>query len=233
MKNYSWVLVFLFSLFFLPQISNSQENFRIEATFSAKEKTPNGKSKLTMGKVFFDKNDNKIVYEISFPDKAKLVVTDTVQYIIKEDSITTQTVPSLNQMSIFSLALNGSLDNFGLEKLKYTINSVEKSGDLVITNWFPPEDFQKNYGKIALSQKDRNLYGVIFFTPDETILGKQIFRKYTTVNGVSFPQEVVQITVFEGEEFYKLTSFSDIKVNNLENDATYLFDIDALKELDK
>lgn len=212
---------------------NAQENFRIEASFSAKEKTPSGKSKLTIGTVYFDKNDNKIVYDITFPDAATLVVTDTVQYIIKEDTTIAQSIPSLNQMSIFSLALKGDLDNFGLEQLKYDIIEVEKSEDMIITTWLPPADFQNNYGKIALSQKNRNLYGVIFFAPDDTVIGKQIFRDYTTVDGVSFPQEIIQITIAEGKEFYKVTTFSEVKVNNLEKDEMYLFNTEELNISDK
>jgi len=230
----NWIFILL--IFGLSGAINSlsaQENFRIEAAFSAKEKTPSGKSKLTIGTVYFDKNDNKIVYDITFPNAATLVVTDSIQYIVKDDTARAQPIPSLNQLSIFNLALKGDLDNFGLEQLKYDIIEVEKSQDMVITTWLPPADFQKNYGKIAISQKDRNLYGVVFFAPDDTVIGKQIFRNYVTIDGVSFPQEVIQITIVEGEEFYKVTTFSNVKINNLEKDEMYQFNTEQLNILDK
>ena len=224
-----WLLfTFLVCLSIPSNQLSAQENFRIEASFSAKEKTPTGKSKLTVGNVYFDKNDNKIVYDVRFPDAATLVVTDSIQYIVKGDSAVAQSIPSLNQLSIFSLALKGDLDNFGLEQLKYEIIEVEKSEDMVMTTWLPPADFQKNYGKIALSQKNRNLYGVVFFAPDGSVIGKQIFRNYTTVNGVSFPQEVIQITIVKEVEFYKITTFSEVKVNNLEKDDMYQYNTEQL-----
>lgn len=233
MKINLQLIVFLFCLSTMFNSLSAQENFRIEAAFSAKEKTPSGKSKLTIGTVYFDKNDNKIVYDITFPDPATLVVTDSIQYIIKEDTTIAQPIPSLNQMSIFSLALKGDLDNFGLEQLKYDIIEVEKSEDMIMTTWLPPADFQNNYGKIALSQKNRNLYGVVFFAPDETVIGKQIFRNYITIDGVSFPQEIIQITIADGKEFYKVTTFSKIKVNNLDKDAMYQFNTEELIISDK
>lgn len=206
-----------------------QTNFRIEANFSIKEKTPTGMSNLTMGTVFFDKNDAKIVYDISFPDKATLIVTDTIQYIVKGDSVRAQKNPGLNQLSVFNLALEGILDNFGLEQLRYEMINVEKDKDLVIMSWLPIENVREIFGKIVTSKKDRKLYGVVFFDLEDNVVSKQIFRKYETVNGVDFPQEIIQINIIDGQEYYKITSFNTIKVNNLERDEMYQYNLETLK----
>jgi len=67
--------------------ANAQTFNRIEADFSIKEKDINGNKLLTIGRVYYDKNIRKIVLNISFPEKIIIVATDSLVYMIDNDSL--------------------------------------------------------------------------------------------------------------------------------------------------
>ena len=98
-------LSFFLLLFFIQNISG-QIFTRIEADFSIKEKSSNS-SKLTIGKVYFDKNIRKIVYNISFPEPEIIVINDSLIYRIVNNEIISQK-PAFNivYLSMFNLRYN-------------------------------------------------------------------------------------------------------------------------------
>ncbi|MBL4715790.1 MAG: hypothetical protein JKX95_04065 [Bacteroidia bacterium] len=112
----------------MPKISLGQQFFRIKADFSIKEKMADGKQQLTMGEVYFDKNSQKIVYNLKFPEKETWLTTDTALYRIANGEVVDKNLVShVVGFSIFNLSLNGNLTNYGLDNSVYKIVETEKS----------------------------------------------------------------------------------------------------------
>ncbi|WP_338373482.1 hypothetical protein [Marivirga tractuosa] len=222
------VVVFLLfsSIVYLPN-SNGQAYFRISADFTIKESTVNGKE-FYKGKVFFDKNVNKIIYKISFPDSKKLVMADTQMYVLQNEKIINQRfTPSTNRFSIFNLTLSGHLKNYGLDKTGYYINSIEESEDQTIIEWLPPTGLEDKLGKAVISLKNDQLFGIVLFKPNGEIMGKRFYKDYVSVNGLPFPKKVIQVSYLHGAEYYKITTFENIKIDELENEEMYRIDLNS------
>jgi len=208
----------------LPNV-DAQAYFRVSADFTIKENTVNGKE-FYKGEVYFDKGINKIIYQVSFPDMKKLVMADTQMYVLENEKIINQKFsPNTNRFSIFNLALSGDLRNYGLDKTGYYINSIEESGEQTIVEWLPPENFKDKLGKAILSMKNNQLFGIVLFKPNGEIMGKRFYKDYESVNGLPFPRKVIQVSYLHGEEYYKITTFENIKIDELENDEMYRVDL--------
>ena len=61
------------------------------------------------------------------------------------------------------------------------------------------------------------------------MLGKQFYKKYTIVNNLNFPTEIVQIMYLDGKENHQITTFKNIEVNNLKNENYYNYPLPASK----
>lgn len=217
----SFLILFVFSGDYLF----SQAYFRISADFSIKDKNPQG-SEFYKGKVYYDKEFKKIIYQVSFPEKKTLVLADTQMYVLKNQKIVSQNfTPSTNKFTIFNLALSGNLKNYGLDKTGYYINSIEESVDQTIIEWLPPEQLKDKLGKAILSLKNDQLFGIVLFKPNGEIMGKRFYQDYISVKGLPFPQKVIQVSYLHGTEFYKITTFKNIKIDELENDEMYRIDL--------
>lgn len=179
-----------------------------------------------MGKVFYDKKIKKIVYQINFPEKETWVMEDTLFYRVVQNKIMQkQKIPTLAETSIFNICLNGKLANYGLNEFQYTIDSVEKSDGMVITTWLPPKKLEKTFGKIVLSQKEKKLFGMAYFSPENKLLSKQFFKNYLNTRGLEFPGEIIQITYSGEKENYQITTYKNVVVNDLSEDAIYNFSL--------
>ncbi len=213
----------LFLLLF-PHLLIAQQFFRVKADFSIKSKLTNGSGQLTMGTVFYDKTTKKIVYRNRFPEKETWVSVDSFMYkIVNENVISKQNIPSLAEFTVFHLALNGNLADYGLKNTSFTVEKVEKEKGQVITTWKPSPKLSKAVGKIMVSQKDKCLNGIVFFNPKGEIITKQFFNKYQNFNGLQFPCETIQITYVNGKEAYQMATYSNIVVNDFKDDDIYNF----------
>ncbi len=223
-----WVLVL--SLLFGTNLGvYAQQSFRIKADFSIKEKKIDGTDQLIMGTVYYDKNTKKIVYDVAFPEPEVWVISDTTLYKFVSDSLQSkQTVPPISESSLFHLLLTGELKDFGLKKAGFTIAEVEQDKNLVIATWKSPKELEPVFGKIMTSEKDKKLYGIIMYNKENQLVGKQVFRKYELVKGLSVPQEVLQISYDPKTktENMKLTNFKNVVVNELDISEMYDFNID-------
>jgi hypothetical protein len=207
--------------------SNAQAYFRISADFTIKESNVKGKE-FYKGKVYFDKEFNKVIYQVSFPEKKTLVLVDTQMYVLVNNKIESQSfTPSTNKFTIFNLALSGDLKNYGLDKTGYYINSIEESEDQTIIEWLPPTGFEDKLGKVVLSLKNNQLFGIVLFKPNGEIMGKRFYQDYVSVKGLPFPKKVIQVSYLHGEEYYKITTFENIKIDELENDEMYRIDLNT------
>ncbi len=224
------MLKFLFLFIFPLSIIQVEPQlfFRIKTDFMIKAKSSTGEQRLTVGKIFYDKNIKQIVYDVSFPEKEIWIQRDTILYkIINSKVIGKQRIPAGIEFSIYNLVLNGNLNDYGLKKTKFTIRKVEKNDSSVISTWEPPLEFKKYFGDILLSIVDQRLNGIVFKNNAGEIVSRQFFRNYKKVNGLSFPQEIYRENYVNGQKDIELTTFTNILVNDLSGENKYDFKIPA------
>jgi len=215
---------FIIILFFLATTSHAQQFYRIKADYSIKQKQHDGTQSLTMGTVYYDKNFKKIVYKNKFPNTETWITIDTTLYKIIDDKIISKSkVPAIAELTIFHIALSGQLSNYGFDKSSYKISNVEKQNDLVITTWLPPQKFSKLLGKILISTKDKRLFGIIFYNPQNEISSKQFFEDFQNFNGFDFPSKIVQINYVNNKEDYQVITYKNILTNQTNESNMYNF----------
>ncbi|MEZ5173868.1 MAG: hypothetical protein R2850_10275 [Bacteroidia bacterium] len=203
----------------------------MRADFSIKEKFNNGKMGLTMGTVYYDRTHKKLIYDIKFPEKETWVIQDTVFYKIRDNAIVNrQFIPMLPTSTMFESALANNLDNFGLEKSFYMLEKVEKDADLVISTWVPDKRMAEAMGKIIMSKKNNELYGIAFYSPTNELVKKQIFKEYLKSSGISFPKEITEILYKVAGKETKITTFKNLVINEMKNESIYNYILPAAKQ---
>ncbi len=211
--------------FFVPIVLYSQVYYRIEADYTIKEKGPDFEN-LMMGRVYFDKNQQQIVFDVQFPEKEILIVNDTASIKAITGNYQKHSLSNnLIDFSVFNLFLNGDLDYYGLNKTPFKLEKVEKENGLIISTWVLADKYvNSQVSKMLLSQKDNNLQGLITYGPKDVIISKQIFSNYIQINGMNFPGQVLQITYLpNGEETKKITTYKNVVLNNVKNDSFYKY----------
>ena len=198
----------------LPGITTGQNFYRIRADFSIKEKFANGISQLIIGSVYYDKTFNQVVYNIKFPQPEVWVLRDTVMYHLVNNKIVKrqQTFLAAKQ-SLFSLALSGEISDYGLKSSFFSIQKIKKEGSMVITTWVPDARREKVFGKILMSNVNKKLNTIVFYSPDNHLLSQQQFKNYVNISGLEFPCEVTQITYEKSGKNYQLTTYKNIMVD--------------------
>lgn len=217
----------LLALLFLSHVSLAQMgNYRLKADFSLKETIANGKYHLFMGTVYYNVNKSQLLYDLKFPMEQKWFVTDDATYMIAGDTLMEKKeIPGFVEQSLFHLALQGDLRNFGLSETFLKMTSVEKDKDMVISTWEPNEENEIFQGKIMTSVQDNKLFGVVYLGADGEVMSKQFYEDYENFDGVLFPGKVVYILNLKGEEHYRIMSFRDIKFNESGNEDLYNYTI--------
>ncbi len=219
-------LLLLFFIFGNLNITFSQQFHRFSADYTVKYKDREGNPIMKMGRVFYDSKEKKIVIKNGFPVKEHIIYNDTSIYYIRVGNIVDHvSTISPVEFSIFHLALNGQLSNYGLDKAGYTIENVIKDKGLIISSWLPSEKYKHSLGEILVSTKDKKLYGIVFLDLNEKIVSKHVFHKYVNIEGFEFPSEVIRIRYFDNYELYELTSYKKIEVNESGNDEYYNYQI--------
>ena len=217
-----FVLIIIIGLSF-HSFTFAQEYFRLSAEFTVKVKNSDGNLNLTKGKVFYDKNYKELIYEISFPQNEKWVIKDTSLIIIRKDTLYKKTsIPSINEFTVFHLALNSNLNDFGLKNSIYKISKVEKKKDLVLSYWKIPNQVSTVLDHVIIAKKDNRLESVVMIGNESKILSRQFFKDYQKFDAFEFPRQIVQILYdTEGLENYQITEFQNLKINDLENNNFY------------
>lgn len=203
--------------------SYSQDYFRIKADFTVKISNSNGVKNLTRGTVYYDKNIKDLIYDITFPKNERWISRDTSLYKFRNDTLTERvTIPSINEFTLFHLALNADLNDFGLKNSIYAISKVEKKGDLVLSYWKIPKQVPIMIDNVVIAKKNNRLESVIMVGDQQKILSKQFFKNYTKIDAFEFPQQIIQILYnSSGKEDYQVTEFHNLKVNDMSNDELY------------
>jgi hypothetical protein len=195
---------------------HGQKFFRIKGDFSIKAKTADGKSQLTMGVFYYDRNIKKLVYVNHFPKKEVWVSSDTsIYHLVNNKVIDRQSVPPVAEFSMFHLALNSQLSSYGLKNTSLKIEKEERQKDMVITTWVMPEKLASMFGKIKTSTRNNKLMGIVFLDTNNKVLKKQFFNDYRYLNGIEFPHEVIDIIYIDGKENYQVTTYKNVKIDEL------------------
>jgi len=220
--KFLWILFFPLAFIQLEP----QYFFRIKTDFVIKAKSASGEQRLTVGKLYYDKNIKQIVYDLSFPEKEIWIQKDTSLFkIVDSKIIGRQHIPAGIQFSIYNLVLNGNLADYGLKKTGFKVKKVEKSEGNVISTWEAPEEAKKYLGDILVSNVNQQLNGIIFKNITGEVVARQFFRNYVKVKGLLFPQEVIMENYINGQKEYEITTFTNILINDLSGDNKYDYKI--------
>ena len=217
--------IFLLALMAFHGTGFSQDYFRIQADITVKISNSNGTKSLTRGTVYYDKNIKELIYDISFPRNEKWLSKDTSLYKYSKDSLIQRiTIPSINEFTVFHLALNSGLNDYGLKKSNFNISKVEKQGDLVLSYWKIPDQLNLTMDHVVIAKKNNRLESVVIVGENQEILSKQFFRNFITIDAFEFPGQIVQVLYdSSGGENYQVTDFSNIKINDMTNAELYHF----------
>ena len=213
----------LFSVIFLsPLLYIGQKVFsRIESEITIKE--IDSTSRITTGKMFYDKNLGAMYYSIKFPSNEVVVYTDSIIYRLVDAKVV-ENYKSTNglKFNIFNLILNSQMEYYGLNTSSYELIKNKKDKDQIITTW-EPKFKNKKYrsGKIIMSQKNKLIFGLVSFHPDGSVVSKQFFEDYTNVDGLMIPSKITQIAFINDKSEYKITTYKNIKVNNFDDQKNY------------
>ena len=230
MKNKNLLFFVLLSFSFLFILAGNslfaQEFYRFKADYSIKITDNTSKPVMKMGKLYYDKNVRKIVVKNGFPVKEMIVYSDTSVYFIRVGRIVKK-MRNLApvDLSIFHLAMNSNLMNYGLDKAGYVMEDLARDKGLVIVSWMPNNIFKDKLGKILTSTKGKQLYSVVFLDKNDKTISKHIFQKYVNINGFEFPSEVVRIFYDGDKERYEITSYRNIVLNEKGSDEFYNYQI--------
>jgi hypothetical protein len=205
----------------------AQLPYRISAVFTIKEKRPDSTYALIKGTVYYDKLVNKIIYNVTFPEKEQWVLVDTITYKYRNGKFVGKYASAMQtEFSIFSMALKGNMADFGLPETPFKLEKVEQEKDMIISTWhLYGKSATKPISKILLSKIDKKLNGLIIFTSDDKMASKQFYENYVFVKGVWFPQKVTQYVFTKGGENLQLTSYSNILINDKANNEMYNYTI--------
>lgn len=217
----------LFSLFVYSTPTQAQDNYRLSADFSIKQKEA-GKGQLVTGKVYFDQKVQKLFYQIQFPQPAFWLVKDSMFYSMGTDTqlVKSTAHPYSPTFSIYQTILSRDFDDLGLKRLGFTIGTVEKADSIVITEWLPNEKNKNLLGKILLSHKDRMIEKAAFFDPKGNLISKEQYKNLQLIDDEWVPTEVTAITYKDGAmQSIKITSLRNIQFNEKGNDRYYDFPI--------
>ncbi|PID93449.1 MAG: hypothetical protein CSA95_07755 [Bacteroidetes bacterium] len=222
-SKYILFFVALFSFF----SGSAQIYSRFQADFSIKEIGFDGKQNLMTGSLYFNKVTRSIYYAFNFPEKSAMIIRDSCT--IRPDKQTIIPHPmeaSVIDFSIFNLFLNQGLTYYGLDQTPYELTQMEEDGEMVISTWELPGKQVKEVGKILLSQKKGQLYGLISMDSEEHVLSKQFFLDYQEIEHLPFPTKVIQISYLGGRESTKITTYRNIILNSNQNAEKYNYTID-------
>lgn len=218
--------ILLFFFCWLSLHANAQLAYRLKADILTKTRLVDSTFQISKGKIFYDMNTKKIVYDFSFPRKEKVVLFDTIMYQYENEKLqTTSTNYLLPEQSIFHFMLTGNLDNFGLYESNFNATNVEKQKDLVVTTWSPPEQLKPLLSKIEIATKKKQIYGITMFNSDEQIINRQILKNYQLINGLNIPTEILLATYLTQGTIYQIITLSNVVINEKGNDQIYNYEL--------
>ena len=214
----------------LPLAGAGQAYQRISGEFLIKGKNADGTYQLSKGRFYYDRRSEKLALRLSFPYRELYVFHDTALYRFTDSN--GQWVfqrrtrsPFLPKLSPYGLLLEGKMSDFGLEKLGFKVSKVERQDSLVISTWDPPWLARKLLGKVRVATHKGRLFGVIFYTPDDSVRVKQFYEDYRPIKGLYFPHRIVQFAYQAGKETIQVTTYRHVVIDEKGHDRWYDFQL--------
>jgi hypothetical protein len=203
--------------------AHGQQTTRLRCDFSVKTKVKDQPAaRLVMGTCYYDMSVGRLIYEIKFPEKEKWIFIDSIQWVVRNDSVIEVLPASIRpELSVIHLSMKQELSHYGLKNSSFTATEVKQDKGLVITTWTPPAATAKRIGKVATSTRDKQLKGVIFYHPKGHMLRKQLFNDYLNTQGLLFPKEVIDIVYEDEKEIWQQTTYSNVVINEIKNNHIY------------
>jgi hypothetical protein len=224
----------LFTLLFslsvcIPAFSQKTAHTRIQVDFSIKEKKGDGKGLLTMGKLYYDIKEKKIVYLLKFPEKEVWVEDPKNSYYITGDKlIKKEKNPIAPDNSLIHMCLTNTLFDYGLTRSPYyKVSLTEKTDTSETVTYRPLTKSTELYGKIILYHQDHKLVSMLLYDDKAKLTGKLFFKKYQLTGDLTMPMEILTITYPDdkGTEDFQLTTYSNVLTDSSLEDATYKYKI--------
>lgn len=222
------LVVCFFSFLFVG--TYGQNSYRIKADITIKIKNRDSTFQYTKGIVRYDRNAKKVIYNITFPQKEDYISVDTLIFKYQNGKlISTQGSPLKPEFTIFHFILNNDISDFGLKNSSYRATNVEKINNLIITKWTAPIVPEFPLGNIIVSSQNKKLQTVVIFGKKGEIISRQIFKKYTFINGIEIPTEILAVNYFNGAKTYQIIQFDKVVINEPGHDSEYDFQPEKAK----
>jgi hypothetical protein len=77
----------------------------------------------------------------------------------------------------------------------------------------------------VLSNKNKQLFAIIFYNSKNEVIKKQFFEDYKNLKGVSFPHKVVEIVYKDGKEYYQVSTYKNVVLNDMYEEHMYYYTI--------
>ncbi len=205
----------ILSLCFAVESSYSQDYYRIQADISIKEELTDSSKRLSVGTVYYDKNEKSLLYVMTFPEEVVIAMIDTMTYMVKNGKvISAENSGIAPEYSIYAILLNERLQYFGLKESPYVLTDMKKEGQNLISRWEAPKRSKVINGELILSQRNGKLDAIISKNKKGVIIARQFFKEYQHISGLNVPTSLVQAMPFQDGELYKWTTLKNIQVNN-------------------
>jgi hypothetical protein len=220
--NHDKRLLFFILLTVFPFVCFGQIAYRMQADIMTKTRMPDSTFQISNGKIHYDKNYRKIIFDFTFPEKEKVVLFDTLMYHFSNDTLTrTSRNMLIPDQSVFHFILSGNLSNFGYDNANFQVGDIEKAKNMVITTWYPPDLLKEYISKVLVAKKDKQLYSITLVDPEGEIMNRQILKNYKWLNGIEVPHEILIATYTQQGPMYQIITMKNIVLNEDGNNKNY------------
>ena len=204
----------------------SQFAYRMQADILTKTRLPDSTFQVSKGKLYYDQNYKKIIFDFTFPQKEKIVLFDTIMYTFRADTLYSKS-PNLliPDQSLFHFILAGKMANYGLDQTSFEMKGFEKKNDMVITTWIPPDFLKKTISKVLVATKNKLLYSVTMINAKGKVISRQILKNYKLNQGLDIPSEILIATYLEKGCIYQIINMDNVILNEPKNNEKYDYDL--------
>jgi len=219
------LLIFSF-LIFLFCSAKSQFAYRINADILTKTRLVDSTFQVSKGKMYYDINNKKIIFDFTFPRKEKIVLFDTIMYTYNEQGLQSTNVNFLiPQQSIFHFMLTGNMSNYGLQESNFVASNFERKKDMIVTTWNAPEQMKPILSKILIATKNKQLYSITMVDGEDQVMNRQILKNYQKFDGIEIPTEILVATYLSSGNMYQIITLSNMVLNENGNNQRYNHDL--------
>lgn len=215
--------ILLFCLFLAFGVMGySQYAYRIKADIFTKTRLPDSTFQVSKGKLCYDVNNKKIIFDFTFPQKEKIVLFDTIMYTFRKDTLFSRDKNFLiPDQSLFHFMLMGKISNYGLDQANFEMIGVDKKKDMIIATWMPPESMKNMISKVLVTTKEKLLYSVTMIDAKGKVLNRQILKNYKLIQGLEIPSEILIATYLDRGNIYQIINMDNIILNETKNNGDY------------